>query len=98
MSPAIMAGPSQESHGMDLQLSSEHEMVRQMVRDFAQREVAPVIKDWDRRQEMAPQVLPRMGELGILGVCLPVRYGGPGVGYPAPGLGGGGVAAACHRA
>ena len=71
---------------MDLQLSPEHEMVRQMVRDFAQREVAPVIKEWDRRQEMAPQVLPRMGELGILGVCLPVRYGGQGMDYLALGL------------
>ena len=71
---------------MDLQLSPEHEMVRQMVRDFAQREVAPVIKEWDRRQEMAPHVLPRMGELGILGVCLPVHYGGQGMDYLALGL------------
>ncbi len=71
---------------MDLQLSPEHEMVRQMVREFAQREVAPVLKEWDRRQEMAPHILPRMGELGILGVCLPLRYGGQGMDYLALGL------------
>src|SRR3990170_5208144 len=71
---------------MDLQLSREHEMVRQMVRDFADREVAPIIKEADRRQEMAPVVLPRMGELGILGVCIPVRYGGQGMDYVALGL------------
>ncbi|HSB89678.1 MAG TPA: acyl-CoA dehydrogenase family protein [Anaerolineales bacterium] len=71
---------------MDLQLSPEHEMVRQMVRDFAQREVAPIIKDADRQQAMAPTILPRMGDLGILGVCLPVRYGGQGMDYVALGL------------
>jgi alkylation response protein AidB-like acyl-CoA dehydrogenase len=71
---------------MDLQLSPEHEMVRQMVRDFTQREVAPIIKDWDRQQEMAPTILPRMAELGILGVCVPVRYGGQGMDYVALGL------------
>jgi alkylation response protein AidB-like acyl-CoA dehydrogenase len=71
---------------MDLQLSREHEMVRQMVRDFAVKEVAPIIREWDRKQEMAPEVLPRMGELGILGVCLPVRYGGQGMDYVSLGL------------
>jgi alkylation response protein AidB-like acyl-CoA dehydrogenase len=57
-----------------------------MVRDFAQKEVAPTIQEYDRRQEMADFVLPRMGELGILGICLPVRYGGQGMDYLALGL------------
>lgn len=71
---------------MDFNLSSEHEMVQKMVRDFAQKEVAPIIKEWDRKQEMAPFILPRMGELGILGVCIPVRYGGQGMDYITLGL------------
>jgi glutaryl-CoA dehydrogenase (non-decarboxylating) len=71
---------------MDFSLSAEHRMVQQMVREFAQKEVAPVIKEFDRRQEMAPFVLPRMAELGILGICLPVRYGGQGMDYIALGL------------
>jgi alkylation response protein AidB-like acyl-CoA dehydrogenase len=71
---------------MDFHLSSEHEMVQKMVRDFAQKEVAPVIKEWDRKQEMAPFVLPRMAELGILGVSIPVRYGGQGMDYISLGL------------
>ena len=61
-------------------------MVQQMVRDFAQKEVAPVIQEYDRKQEMAPFVLPRMGELGILGICLPVKYGGQGMDYVSLGL------------
>ncbi|HEX7975516.1 MAG TPA: acyl-CoA dehydrogenase family protein, partial [Anaerolineales bacterium] len=71
---------------MDLALTEEHRMVQQMVREFAQKEVAPVIKDYDRRQEMAPFVLERMGALGILGICLPVRYGGQGMDYISLGL------------
>jgi alkylation response protein AidB-like acyl-CoA dehydrogenase len=71
---------------MDFALMGEHRMVQQMVKDFAQTEVAPVIKEFDRAQEMAPFILPRMGKLGILGICLPVKYGGQGMDYISLGL------------
>ena len=71
---------------MDFTLTDEQRMVQKMVRDFAQKEVAPVIKDYDRKQEMAPFVLKRMGELGILGICFPVRYGGQGMDFISLGL------------
>jgi glutaryl-CoA dehydrogenase (non-decarboxylating) len=71
---------------MDFSLSEEHRMVQQMVRDFAAREVTPVIKEYDRKQETAAFLLPRMGELGILGINIPVRYGGQGMDYIALGL------------
>lgn len=71
---------------MDFTLTDEQRMVQKMVRDFAQKEVAPVIKEFDRKQEMAPFVLKRMGELGILGICFPVRYGGQGMDFISLGL------------
>ena len=71
---------------MDFALTEEHRFVQQMVRDFAQKEVAPVIREYDRKQQMAPFILPRMAELGILGICLPVRYGGQGMDYISLGL------------
>ena len=71
---------------MDFALSEEHRMVQNMVREFAQKEVAPIIKEYDRKQEMAAFILPRMAELGILGICFPVRYGGQGMDYIALGL------------
>lgn len=71
---------------MDFSLTQEHRMVQKMVREFAQKEVAPVIKESDRKQEMADWILPRMAELGILGICLPVRYGGQGMDYISLGL------------
>jgi glutaryl-CoA dehydrogenase (non-decarboxylating) len=71
---------------MDFTLTSEHLMVQKMVHDFAQKEVQPTIKDWDRMQQMNPDTLPRMAELGILGICLPVKYGGQGFDYISLGL------------
>ena len=71
---------------MDFALTDEHRMVQEMVKGFGQKEVAPIIKEYDRKQEMADFILPRMGELGILGICLPVRYGGQGMDYISLGL------------
>lgn len=71
---------------MDFQLNDEHRMVQKMVREFAQKEVAPIIKEYDRKQEMAPFILPRMADLGILGICFPVKYGGQGMDYISLGL------------
>jgi glutaryl-CoA dehydrogenase (non-decarboxylating) len=71
---------------VDFALTEEHLMAQKMVRDFAQKEVYPTIKEWDRKQEMNPATLPRMGELGILGINIPVRYGGQGFDYITLGL------------
>ena len=57
-----------------------------MVRDFVAKEVIPDIAEWDEKQEMNPAILPRMAELGILGINIPVRYGGQGFDYITLGL------------
>lgn len=71
---------------MDFSLNQEQQMTQKMVRDFAQKEIAPVIKEYDRRQEPIPFMLKRMGELGILGLPFPVRYGGGGMDFVSWGL------------
>ena len=71
---------------MNFGLTEEHRMAQKMVRDFSQKEVAPIIQEYDRKQEMAPFILPRMGELGILGICIPEKYGGQGMDYISLGL------------
>jgi alkylation response protein AidB-like acyl-CoA dehydrogenase len=71
---------------MDFSLTDEQQQARKMVRDFALKEVIPTIGEWDRKQEMNPATLPRMAELGILGICIPVRYGGQGFDYVTLGL------------
>ena len=71
---------------MDFSLFPEHQMMQKTVRDFAEKEVAPVIKEFDRKQEPIPWLLKRMGELGILGLPFPVCYGGQGMDYLSLGL------------
>ena len=71
---------------MDFTLTEEQRQATEMVRRFAHEEIAPTIREWDRKQQMNPVVLPRMAELGILGICLPVRYGGQGFDYVTLGL------------
>jgi len=71
---------------MDLALTPEHEMTRQMVREFAEREAAPTIKEYDRAHKINLDILPRLAELGLLGICIPTRYGGAGMDYLCLGL------------
>jgi len=71
---------------LDFGLSEEHLMVQRMVRDFAAKEVAPTIQEQDRLGGMAPHVIPRMAQLGILGITIPIKYGGQGMDYISLGL------------
>jgi len=71
---------------LDFGLSEEHLMVQRMVRGFAAKEVAPTIQEQDRLGGMAPHVIPRMAELGILGITIPVKYGGQGMDFISLGL------------
>jgi len=71
---------------MDFALNAEQLSAQKMVRDYVSREVIPTIGEWDRKQQMNPAILPRMAELGILGISIPVRYGGQGFDYVTLGL------------
>ncbi|HYT49524.1 MAG TPA: acyl-CoA dehydrogenase family protein, partial [Pyrinomonadaceae bacterium] len=71
---------------IDLQLTDDHEALVQTVREFAQKEVAPYIKDWDEKQESHPEIFHKMADLNLLGVCIPEQYGGAGFDYISLGL------------
>ncbi|MFQ3565958.1 MAG: acyl-CoA dehydrogenase family protein [Aggregatilineales bacterium] len=71
---------------MDFALNDEQLQAQKMVREYVSKEVIPSIGEWDRKQQMNPAVLPRMAELGILGISIPVRYGGQGFDYITLGL------------
>src|SRR5213592_2412304 len=71
---------------IELQLTDDHEALVQTVREFAQKEVAPHIKEWDEKQEAHPEIFKHMAELNLLGVCIPEQYGGAGFDYISLGL------------
>ena len=71
---------------MDFRLSEEHKMVQRMVYDFSRKEVMPIIKDHDREHTYPKELIPKMAELGFLGICLPMKYGGAGMDYISLGI------------
>jgi glutaryl-CoA dehydrogenase (non-decarboxylating) len=71
---------------IDFELSEEHRILEQTVRDWAAREVAPRIRDLDREHRFDRNVLPQMASLGLLGVSVPAQYGGAGMDYISLGV------------
>lgn len=58
------------------ELSDDHEMFRNVVRDFAQSEIAPHAAQWDRDHHFPVEVARAMGDLGLFGLVFPERWGG----------------------
>jgi alkylation response protein AidB-like acyl-CoA dehydrogenase len=61
---------------MDFLLTEEQEMMRKMVRDFAQNEIAPFVPVMEETGEFPREILRKMGELGLMGIPIPDQYGG----------------------
>jgi alkylation response protein AidB-like acyl-CoA dehydrogenase len=74
-----MAGSETTHSGPNLQLSSEHEMIRQVARDFAQNEIAPIAAEFDESGEFPLETIRKMGEMGFMGIEVPEEYGGAGM-------------------
>ena len=71
---------------MSFDLTDEHRLLEQTVRDWAAREVAPRIRDLDRAHTFDRAILPQMANLGLLGISVPAAYGGAGMDYISLGL------------
>lgn len=59
--------------------TDEHEMLRSMVQDFAKNEVEPLARELDEKGEFPRDLVKQMGELGLLGIPVPEKYGGAGM-------------------
>ena len=66
---------------MDFQLSEEQLQLKKMVRDFAERDIAPNVMKWDEPGEFPLATIKELGKLGLLGTIFPAEYGGAGMGY-----------------
>ncbi len=60
-------------------LSSEHEMLRKTVRDFAEKEILPVRQKLDEKEEFSLDLVKKMGEMGFFGITVSPEYGGQGL-------------------
>ncbi len=63
---------------MDFELTEEQRMIREMVRDFAENEITPIASDIDKEGRFPFETFKKMGDLGIMGLPWPEKYGGAG--------------------
>ena len=62
-----------------MHLTEEHKMLREMVRDFAQNRIKPIAAELDEHELFPEELIPEMGELGLMGIPYPETYGGAGM-------------------
>ena len=61
---------------MDLRLSDDQELLRRSIREFAESEIRPHVREWDEAQHFPAELLPRLAALGLMGIQFPEHYGG----------------------
>lgn len=66
---------------MNFELNENQRMIAQMVRDFAEKEIRPQMKNWDDHEIFPVETMKKLGDLGLLGIFVPQEYGGSGFGY-----------------
>jgi butyryl-CoA dehydrogenase len=68
---------------MDFNLTREQQMIRKMIKEFAEKEVAPIAEYLDAEAEYPKDTIAKLGELGVMGMPFPPEYGGAGADYIA---------------
>src|SRR6267378_2723113 len=66
---------------MEFELTEEQQQMKMSVREFAEAEIAPHVMEWDESQHFPIELMPKLGELGLLGILFPEEFGGAGLGY-----------------
>jgi short/branched chain acyl-CoA dehydrogenase len=68
---------------VSFELSDTHQMLRDSVRAFAEKEIRPVARELDEKEQFSVALTEKMGELGLFGIVIPEEYGGQGMDYLA---------------
>ena len=66
---------------MDFTFTDEQQHLRKSVREFAEGEIAPHVMEWDESSHFPAEILPKLADMGLMGVVFPEEYGGAGLGY-----------------
>jgi alkylation response protein AidB-like acyl-CoA dehydrogenase len=66
---------------MDFDLSEEQNLTRQAIRSFAEKQIAPIARELDEKEEFSAELTRKMADLGLLGCFVPEKYGGSNMGY-----------------
>jgi alkylation response protein AidB-like acyl-CoA dehydrogenase len=66
---------------VDFSFTDEQNQLRRSIREFAEGEIAPHVMEWDEASKFPIEIMPKLAEMGLLGVIFPEQYGGAGLGY-----------------
>jgi alkylation response protein AidB-like acyl-CoA dehydrogenase len=66
---------------VEFSLTEEQQQLRRTVREFAEGEISPHVMEWDEASRFPSEIIPKLAEMGLLGVIFPEQYGGAGMGY-----------------
>jgi alkylation response protein AidB-like acyl-CoA dehydrogenase len=66
---------------VEFSLTDEQQQLRRTVREFAEGEIAPHVMEWDEASKFPLEIIPKLADMGFLGVVFPEEYGGAGMGY-----------------
>jgi len=66
---------------VDFSFTEEQKQLRKSIREFAEGEIAPHVMEWDEASHFPLELIPKLAEMGLLGIIFPEQYGGAGLGY-----------------
>ena len=64
---------------MDFRLTDDQQLLRRSVREFAETEIQPHVREWDEAQHFPTEIVPALAALGLMGIQFPEQYGGAGM-------------------
>ena len=76
-------------------LTEEQKMLQEQVRNFAQKEIAPKAQEIDEKEMFPKDIIKKLGEMGLMGICVDPKYGGSGMDYVSCAIAGEEINAAC---
>jgi hypothetical protein len=66
---------------VDFHFTDEQNRLRRSIREFAEGEILPHVMEWDEVSHFPSEIMPKLAEMGLLGIIFPEEYGGAGLGY-----------------
>ena len=66
---------------MNFEQTENQQMIADMIKDFGEKQIKPKMKEWDEKQEFPVEAFKKLGELGLMGVLVPEKFGGAGLSY-----------------
>src|SRR5258708_39679297 len=77
----VLPKPISTEETVEFSFTEEQQHVRRSVREFAEGEIASHVMEWDEASHFPVEIMPKLAEMGLLGVIFPEEYGGAGLGY-----------------